>query len=58
MGKDFILSIVRHLLTSVGAVLVARGYTDAGTTEAIVGGVLAVVGLALSWRDKALRAPA
>lgn len=56
MGKDFILSIVRHLLTSVGAVLVAKGYADAGTTEAIVGGVLAVVGMALSWRDKALRA--
>lgn len=56
MTREFILSIIRHLLTSAGAVLVARGYTDAGTTEAIVGGVLAVVGLALSWRDKALRA--
>lgn len=56
MGNDFLLSVVRHLLTSAGAVLVAKGYADAGTTEAIVGGVLAVVGLALSWRDKAQRA--
>lgn len=58
MGRDFTLAIIRHLLTSIGAVMVAKGYADSGTTEAIIGGVLAVVGLALSWRDKALRAPA
>lgn len=56
MGKDFILSLVRHALTSVGSVMVAKGYVDAGTTEAIIGGVLAVVGLAWSFKDKAARA--
>lgn len=56
MGKDFILSLVRHALTGVGSVLVARGVADAGTVEAIAGGVIAVIGLALSWRDKAVRA--
>lgn len=56
MGKDFVLSIVRHLLTSAGTVLVAKGYVDAGAFDAIVGGVLAAVGLAWSWKDKAARA--
>lgn len=56
MGMDFTLSVLRHLLTSVGAVMIARGYADQGTTDAIIGGVLAVVGLGLSWRDKAARA--
>lgn len=56
MSKDFVLSIVRHLLTSAGSVLMAKGYVDAGTVEAVVGGVLAVVGLAMSWKDKAARA--
>lgn len=55
MGKDFTLSIVRHLLTSIGAVLAARGYADSATTEAIIGGVLAVLGLGLSWKDKQQR---
>lgn len=56
MSKDFILSIVRHLLTSLGVVMVDRGYTDAATVQAVVGGVLAVVGLAWSFKDKAARA--
>lgn len=56
MTRDFTLSIVRHLLTSIGAVLAARGYADSATIEAIGGGVLAAIGLALSWHDKAVRA--
>lgn len=55
MGKDFILSVLRHVLTSAGAVMVAKGYVDSGTFEAIVGGVLALVGLGLSFQDKAKR---
>lgn len=56
MTKDFILSLVRHLLTGVGSVLMARGYVDSGTVEAVIGGVLALVGLGLSYKDKQLRA--
>lgn len=40
--------LIRHALTMVGAVLVTRGYTDATAMDAIVGGVLAVVGVAWS----------
>ena len=56
MTREFLLSLVRHALTGVGSVLVARGVADAGTVEAIVGGLLAVVGLGLSYKDKAARA--
>jgi len=55
MSKDFILSLVRHVLTGVGSVLMARGYVDSGTVEAVIGAVLAVVGLGLSYKDKAQR---
>jgi len=55
MGMDFMLSIVRHVLTAVGSVLMARGWADSATVEAIIGGVLAVVGLGLSWKDKVAR---
>ena len=56
MGKDFTLSIIRHLLTGVGSVLIAKGYADQGAIDAVIGGALAIVGLALSWQDKAGRA--
>jgi hypothetical protein len=55
MGKEFVLSLIRHALTAAGSVLVAKGYVDSGTFEAIVGGLLALVGLGLSWQDKAKR---
>lgn len=56
MSKDFVLSIVRHVLTGAGSVLMAKGYADEATVQAVIGGVLAVVGLALSYQDKASRA--
>jgi hypothetical protein len=55
MGKEFVLSLIRHALTAAGSVLVAKGYVDSGTFEAIVGGLLALVGLGLSYQDKAKR---
>ena len=56
MTKEIILALVRHLLTGIGSVLMARGYVDSGTVEAVIGGVLAVVGLGLSYKDKLARA--
>jgi hypothetical protein len=52
---DFVLSLARHALTAVGAILMQRGYADAATVEAIIGGVLAVVGLGMSYKDKKAR---
>lgn len=56
MGREFTLALARHILTGVGSVLVARGVVDSGTVEAIAGGVLAIIGLAWSYKDKAERA--
>lgn len=43
--------ILRHALTGVGAVLVAKG-ADPTSVESIVGGVAAAAGLAWSWWQK------
>lgn len=40
-----IAGVIRHILTAVGGALVAKGYVDAGAVEAIVGGVVATVGV-------------
>lgn len=48
--------IIRHGATSLGAVLIAKGWADAATAEAIVGGLTAAGGLVLSFAEKAVRA--
>lgn len=45
MSHDQILGIVRHVLTTVGGMVVAKGIVDEGTMTAIVGGAVALVGV-------------
>lgn len=45
-------SILRHVLTGAGSVIIAKGYSDASAWEAISGGVLALVGLVASYFNK------
>lgn len=52
MNKDTILSLTRHILTGVGSVLVTKGIVDSGTVEAVIGGLIAVIGFFL-FRKKA-----
>ena len=40
--------VVRHLLTSAGAVLTTNGYLEASQTEAFVGAAMFFIGLAWS----------
>lgn len=40
---------VRHLLSSAGAILAAKGYVDGGLWELGIGLVMAVVALWMSW---------
>ena len=50
---DMILGLVRHGMTTGGGVLVANGTMTQDNMTAIVGGVLALVGVALSlWNKK------
>jgi len=43
----------RHLLGIVGAALVAGGYADEGVIQEIVGGLMALVAMVLSWTSPA-----
>lgn len=44
MNNEILLGLVRHILTAVGGVLVAKGTVDQSTVETVVGGVAAIVG--------------
>lgn len=52
MKREEVLSLVRHLLTFVGAVLVKKGFTDDGTLEMAIGGVMAIASMLWSNADK------
>jgi hypothetical protein len=45
--------MVRHVLTSVGGLLVMMGYTDEGTMTTVVGSLMVILGFAWSYMAKA-----
>ncbi len=49
MINDQLLSAIRSVLKFAGGALVARGVTDNSTTEIIIAGIMAAVGVAWSW---------
>lgn len=53
MSQEQVLGMIRHILTTVGGIIVAKGVTDEGTMTAIVGGLVAVAGVVWSiWSNK------
>lgn len=42
--KDQILGLIRHVITFVGGIIVAKGVLDADLSQEIIGGVMTVVG--------------
>lgn len=52
MNLDQGLGIVRHVLTTVAGMAVAKGYADDSTATAIVGGLVALVGVVWSYLAK------
>lgn len=50
--NDQVSGVVRHVLTIAAGVLIQRGVLDESSAEAIVGGVIAMIGVAWSWRSK------
>lgn len=50
--KDTVMGIIRHILTSVGGAVVATGYVGQDDYTAIVGGVVALIGVVWSVLDK------
>lgn len=53
MKKDQILGLVRHTLTFVGGILVAKGLVSEGVVTDVVGAVLTLVGSLWSVMAKA-----
>lgn len=52
MTKEMWLGIARHLLTTVGGILVSKGVLDAGMVETAVGAIVTLGGVAWSVMDK------
>jgi hypothetical protein len=52
MTREQILGIARHLLTTVGGALVAKGVLDDATLTEVVGAVIAVAGAVWSVLSK------
>lgn len=44
LTKEQVLGIVRHTLTFVGGIVVAKGLVDEATVTEIIGGVLTLTG--------------
>ena len=44
MNKDKILGLLRHTLTFVGGLLVAKGTIDEATATELVGGLITIIG--------------
>jgi hypothetical protein len=44
LTKEQVLGIVRHTLTFVGGIVVAKGLVDESTVTEIIGGVLTLTG--------------
>lgn len=51
-GSEKGKSIIRHTLTAIGGVLVALGYIDESVLEALIGALLTISGVILSFKDK------
>jgi hypothetical protein len=52
MNKEKVLGILRHALTFIGGVLIARGIADEIVIAELVGGISTVVGSVWSILDK------
>lgn len=50
--QDYILGIVRHLLTSAAGGLIAHGYLTTDQSQQIIGGLIAIIGVAWSLYQK------
>lgn len=53
--KPMIMAVARHLATTAGGALASYGIISSSQTEAVVGAILTLVGVALSAWDKVER---
>ena len=50
--NDKILSVIRHLLTAVGSILLTKGLLDEAMLEEVVGATITLIGFAWGIWDK------
>lgn len=50
--KDQVLGLIRHALTFVGGVIVAKGLVDEGMFQEVLGGIMTLVGAGWSIASK------
>jgi hypothetical protein len=44
--------IVRHILTAIGGLLMGYGYIDESAVEGLIGAIMTIYGVILSFKDK------
>lgn len=49
MTNDQLQGLIRNVLMFVGGLAVSKGYVDAATSTAIIGGAVALFGAVWSW---------
>jgi hypothetical protein len=52
MNFAMIMGITRHVLTTLGGAMVAKGYTDSATLDTVIGGATAALGVVWSIYEK------
>lgn len=52
LTKEQVLGILRHALTFIGGIVIAKGYIDNATVTEIIGGVMTLTGTVWSVIDK------
>ena len=52
MKQNELLGLIRHALTFVGGIIVAKGVVDANLSEELIGGVMTVFGAVWSIVNK------
>jgi hypothetical protein len=50
--KEEIMGLIRHVLTTVGGILIAKGTIDEGMLTLLTGSILGIVGFVWSWTSK------
>lgn len=55
MTRTIVMGVARHVLTIASGVLVSSGYIEGNDAEMIIGGGMALFGVAWSALDKARR---
>jgi hypothetical protein len=50
--SDHMAGMIRHVLTSIGGLMIMMGYADEATVTAVVGAAITLMGFAWSWMSK------